>query len=257
MTVHSTAATAPQQLTAVTVVVRAVVAGALGGLLAAVFILVVGEDSIDAAIAIEEATAEGSAVDGGDDALISRDLQVVGGFVGGLLYGLFSGLAFGTVFAAIRHRIPAADDFRRSVLLAAGAFLATALAPAVKYPANPPAVGDPATVGQRTVYYLTFVAASIVLLVAIAMLHHSARRRFEPATSVVVAAIGGTAGFALLLLLWPDSPDRVPAGFPADLLWRFRLQSLATLALSWATLGLGLGWMLSRLDAGVTSGPRS
>lgn len=37
-----------------------------------------------------------------------------------------------------------------SAWLALGAFVALVIVPNIKYPANPPAVGDPETIGTRT-----------------------------------------------------------------------------------------------------------
>ena len=231
---------------------RAVLAGICGGLLAALFIAVVAEQSIDAAIAIEDAArAQASALsDQVDNAepLVSRQVQVFGGLVAAVLYGALIGVVFGTVFTAVRHRIRAADDFRRSLLLAAAAFVAVVFVPALKYPANPPAVGDPETIGQRTWLYLTFVAASLVLLFALGLAYTQMRERFDQPTSVVLAVIAAVVGFVALMVIWPDSPDSVAPTFPASLLWRFRMESVATLALVWSGLGLGLGWLLARLQ---------
>lgn len=235
----------PSRLTAMTIVGRAVVAGVAGGLLTALFVVLVGEQSIEAAIALEEAST--SAVD--DATEVSRQVQVAGGALAVVLYGVLTGVVFGTVLAAVRHRLPAADDFRRSVLLAAVGFAAVALLPAVKYPANPPAVGDPDTITERTVAYLTLVAAGLVVAAGCALLHRRLRDRFDQPTAATLATVGASVAVVALLILWPASPDRVPAGFPGDLLWRFRLQSLTSLAIQWATLGLGTGWLLTRTAA--------
>lgn len=237
------------QITSVQIIVRAIAAGIAGGLLAALFVAVVAEDSIDEAIVIEETRDNDEAGGAGarnEEPLVGRDLQVAGGLLASVLYGVFTGTAFGTVFASVRHRIRAVDDFRRSVLLAAAAFVATAFIPAIKYPANPPAIGDPATVGRRTILYFTLLGVSIVVMFAIGLLYSQLRSRVDQPTSTVVAAAAGLLAFAAVLVLWPDSPDSVPTDFPPDLLWRFRLESIATLAIAWSTLGLGLGWLLTR-----------
>jgi len=226
-----------------TIVARAIVAGIVGGLLTAVFVVTIGEDSINAAIAIEEAAGGAD-----EDPLFSRDVQVVGGVLAAVIYGLLTGTAFGTVFAAVRHKLRLADDFRRSVLLAAIAFLATALVPAIKYPANPPAVGDPATVNERTMLYFTLVGGALVVVSALGLTYNQLRERFDQPTTASLTFVAGVIGFVGLMVIWPDSPDTVPADFPADLLWRFRLQSLTALAVSWAAMGVVLGWLLSRLE---------
>jgi predicted cobalt transporter CbtA len=50
---------------------------------------------------------------------------------------------------------------------------------------------------------------------------------------------------AVVFLLLPGV-DEVPAGFPAELLWRFRVGSLATQLALWAAMGLAFGALLER-----------
>ena len=239
-----------------TILRRAVLAGLLAGAVAAVFVGLVAEDSIDAAIAIEEAGADadhdaGESTDSGDashghgddEALFTRSQQVVGGLAAAVVFGLVVGLVFGTVYAAIRHKITIGSETGRVLLLAAAAYLATAVLPSLKYPANPPAVGDPDTVNERTLLYFTFLAASIILAVAVGMLYKRLAARLERSAAVVSTAAAALAGTAVLLAVWPSSPDRVAEDFPAQLLWDFRLESLATLTIIWSTFGLGMGWM--------------
>jgi predicted cobalt transporter CbtA len=230
-------------MTATTVIGRAVVAGIVGGLLTALFVAFIGEQSINAAIAIEESAATSSDTTTPE---VSRSVQVAGGVAAVALYGVLTGIVFGTVLAAVRHRITVADDFRRSVLLAAAGFGAVALLPAVKYPANPPAIGDPDTIGERTLTYLSLVAAGLVLAAGCALLYRRLRHRFDEPSALALTTLAAIVGAVGLGLLWPGSPDQVPDAFPAALLWRFRLQSLAALALQWSALGLVTGWLLTR-----------
>lgn len=243
-----------------TILRRAVLAGLVAGAVAAVFVGLVAEDSIDAAIAIEEAGADAAhdadhdtdeSTDSGDashghgddEALFTRSQQVVGGLAAAVVFGLVVGVVFGTVYAAVRHKITIGSETGRVLLLAAAAYLATAVLPALKYPANPPAVGDPDTVNERTLLYFTFLAASIILAVAVGMLYRRLATRLERSAAVVATATAALAGTAVLLVVWPSSPDRVAQDFPAQLLWDFRLESLATLTIIWSTFGLGMGWM--------------
>ncbi len=243
----------PSRLTATAIVSRAVVAGILGGLLAALFLLMVGEDSIEAAIAIEQGAArpETTAVDAVD---IGRGVQIAGGAAAVILYGALTGIVFGTVLAAVRHRLGSTDDFRRSVLLAAVGFIAIVGIPAVAYPANPPAVGDPDTIAQRTIAYLTLVAAGLVLAVAGFAIHRRLARRLDHPSATIVTTLIAVAGAVGLIWLWPDSQNEVPVGFPADLIWSFRLESLAAQAIHWSTLGLVTGWLLTRNRDSVQPG---
>jgi hypothetical protein len=40
--------------------------------------------------------------------------------------------------------------------------------------------------------------------------------------------------------------DEVPAGFPADVLWNFRLAAWGIQVVLWASIGLLFGWLTER-----------
>jgi predicted cobalt transporter CbtA len=212
------------------------VAGAVGGAATALFLLLVGERSIGDAVAIEATRG------GGGDAMFSRGTQQVGGAVGAVLVGVTLGAVLAVVFAAVRHRLGGRDDFERSGRLAAVAFVALFLVPFLKYPANPPAVGDPATAGRRTALYLVVLAWSVVSAWAGWRFGRwlSARGRPGP-----VSAPGSAAAWAVLVglgfALLPGSPDAVTV--PATLAWRFRVASAGGQAVFWAVTAVVFGWL--------------
>ena len=51
-------------------------------------------------------------------------------------------------------------------LIAGAALLTVYIVPFLKYPANPPAVGNPDTIGERTALFFLMVALSVLLAVA-------------------------------------------------------------------------------------------
>ncbi len=216
------------------VAAAAILAGLVAGLVAALFLTVAGEPAIEAAIRIEEARAD-PASDHGDE-VVSRDVQRgVGLFVAYGVTGAGFGLLFATAFAAQRRG--GVDPLRRS--LVAGAVLAGALtvSPWLKYPPNPPAVGDPATLGQRQWLYLAVILLTLVVAVGAVRLGgrlqaagwDPARRAAAVAAAVAVPLL---AAYAAL----PGAPDPVDA--PATLVWRFRVASLGGNLLLWAVLTL-------------------
>lgn len=251
------------QLTYKFVVWRALAAGLAAGLLLALYTLVVVEPTIDDAIALEEATAvaiapAGSAGHGHEEeAVFSRSVQVGGGMAASVIYAVVVSVIFGTVLASIRHRLPGWSELGRVLWLAAVTFGAVALIPGVKYPANPPAVGDPGTVNERTVQYLVLLISSIALAVLLTRVAGWLRSRVDGATRVVVITATTVVGYGLLLIAMPGSPDAIDPTVPAQLVWDFRLRALGGLALLWAAIGMGLGWGLERAVASelVTTEP--
>jgi predicted cobalt transporter CbtA len=215
---------------------QGVLAGmAAGGALALVLRLI-GEGPIGRAVGLEG---------GGGDEMFSRGTQQLGGMAAAVLYGVALGAAFTVAYAAVRHRLRAADDWRAAVGLAVAGFVAVFLLPFLKYPANPPAVGDPDTIGRRTVLYLLAVGWSLVAtwagwrawraLVGRGLGVHQA----VPATVAVWVALA-----AIGLVALPGNPDPVTA--PATLIWQFRLATLAGAATLWSVLGMTFGWLRMR-----------
>jgi predicted cobalt transporter CbtA len=159
------------------VVLGAVVAGLVAGFVASLLLTFTAEPIIDRAIALEESHhADGAAgghhggaeAEGAETELVSRGQQKgVGRFAAYSLGGAAYGVLFGIAFLALRRRPGEADGAFRHALLA-GAFMATAFTvmPFLKYPPNPPAVGDPATISERQWKYLALIFLSLVVLAA-------------------------------------------------------------------------------------------
>ena len=222
---------------------RGLAAGLVAGLLAGVFAYVVGEPLLDRAISLEDAGHSR----GDEEEVFGRGIQKVGLFFVTGLSGTFLGGLFGMAFAVLRDRLSAPSDWGRSLSLAAAAFAGVALVPFLKYPANPPTVGDPDTIGSRTAAYFFVVGIS---LLTILVSWYTARGMREGGTSAPVRhlTVGATlaAVFALLFVGLPATAD--PGEFPAGLLWSFRLSSLGTQVVLWTGLGVVFGLLCERAE---------
>ena len=133
-----------------------------------------------------------------------------------------------------------------ALALATVAFAVIAVVPALKYPPNPPAVGQPDTIQLRTAAYFAMLAASIVaagLALRVRTILSVRLRAFDAALAAVASFV---VVIAIAQALLPHV-DEVPEDFPAQLLWKFRLASLGVQALLWLTIGLSFGWMAERL----------
>jgi Probable cobalt transporter subunit (CbtA) len=237
---------------------RGMLAGVLAGLLAFGFAKIFGEPQVDHAIAFEEqmdkAKTQGTAgtmsMSGGmsmssagapEPQLVSRAVQAgLGLFTGVVVYGAAFGGLFALVFAYAYGRIGALSPRATSALLAGAAFLTLVVVPELKYPANPPSVGHPDTIGQRTELFLAMILISIAaLVIAVAL-----GRRLTSRLGGWNASFVGGAVFILLVviaqLLLPPI-NEVPDQFPAVVLWRFRIASIGLEAILWATIGLVFG----------------
>jgi predicted cobalt transporter CbtA len=231
---------------------RGLAAGAAAGLAAAVVLYLVVEPVIRRALVIEEArgaeTGDGHSHTHAEEAepLVDRTMQVIGGMGTAIVIGCLFGIAFAVVFARTRHLLFATSEHGRAVVLAGLGFLTFVLLPALKIPANPPAVGDPDTVNRRTLIWVLTILVSIAIMLAVFALDSVLARRKMSAparSSIDAAAFLALAGVMLLVL--PGTPDRIPDDVPPALIWDFRLASLAQLGVMWATLGLVFGLLVT------------
>jgi predicted cobalt transporter CbtA len=232
---------------------RGLAAGAAAGLAAAIVLYLAVEPVIRRALVIEEARGAEPA-DGHSHAhaaeeaepLVSRTMQVIGGMGTAIVIGCLFGIAFAVVFARTRHRLPAATDHGRALVLAGLGFLAFVLLPALKIPSNPPAVGDPDTVNRRTLIWVLTILVSVAIVLAVFALDQAlAGRGLSGATRSTLDVLAFALCAAALLALLPGTPDKIPGDVPAALIWDFRLASLAQLGAMWATLGLVFGLLVT------------
>ncbi|MET9697301.1 CbtA family protein [Streptomyces sp. NPDC006529] len=240
--------------------VRGMVAGLLAGLIAFAFAYVVGEPSINDSIALEQtqsAPAGHAHHDAGaapaadeEEELVSRSVQSTFGLATGLLvYGVALGglasLAFCFAFGRIGRFGPQAT----AALVAAGTFTTVYLVPFLKYPATPPAVGNPDTIGQRTTLFFLMILLSVLLAVGAVVIGRRLAPRLGNWNATVAAGVGFAVVMAVLFLVLPDNGDAVKETFPAALLWDFRMASLGMQAVLWAGFGLIFGALTERLLA--------
>jgi predicted cobalt transporter CbtA len=227
-------------------------AGLVGGVALALFLRLVGEGPIGRAVALEAARADAAGAGTAHDEMFSRATQQVGGMLGAALYGVCAGAILAVVFALVRHRLGSRDDWHRALTVAGAAFVAVSLVPALKYPANPPAVGDPDTINERTLLYVVMIGWSLVALWAGWRLLRWLRVQERPEHVRLPAAVGLWAALvAVGYVVLPGTPDAVDA--PATLVWQFRVASLGGEAVFWGITGCVLGWLLVRRAPGSDS----
>jgi predicted cobalt transporter CbtA len=221
--------------------IRGLLAGLFAGLVAFGVAYVVGEPSVNAAIAIEE-----SAHGGGE--LVPRSLQsTLGLLTGTTVAGVTLGGLVGVLSALALGRLGRLGVRGVSLSLASMGFVSVSLLPFVAYPPNPPAVGHPETIGTRTELYFILVAISIIAAVTAVVVGRRLAARWG-AWYATLSAIAGYLLVTLIAIALLPSYSEVPADFPATVLYEFRVASLVTQLALWATLGVTLGELLYRLQ---------
>ena len=224
---------------------RGMLAGLLAALLAFSFAKVYGEPQVDRAIAFEEqaAKAKGEAE---EPEIVSRPVQAsIGLLTGVVVFGTALGGLLALAYAFVGGRLVHFPPRTTAILIAVLGFLAVYIVPYLKYPANPPAVGEPDTIGYRTQLFFGMIVFSLAAL-AIAI---SAGRQFADKLGNWNAILAGGAiyiGLTALAAYMLPPINEVPANFPADLLWNFRVVSFGTQAILWIVIGLLFGLFTDR-----------
>ncbi|WP_370413673.1 CbtA family protein [Streptomyces fradiae] len=274
MSVTTTPTGAPSGSLVGRLLLRGMLAGLIAGLFAFGVAYVAGEPSVNASIAVEEAAAakaehaghaehSASAHDHGangaatqadaedaEEEIVSRDLQSTAGLATGVLvYGVALGGIASLAFCFVLGRVGRFTAKATAALVAAAAFTTVYLVPFLKYPATPPAVGNPDTIGKRTTLFFLMILLSVLLGIAAVIAGRRLAPRLGNWNATVVAGAGFVAAVAIACAFLPANTDAVQADFPAAVLWDFRLATLGIQAGLWAVFGLAFGLLAERLLA--------
>lgn len=276
------------------VILRGVLAGFIAGVLGFVFARIFAEPQIDKAIdyesgrddildALNKAAERPVAADGPE--IFSRTIQSTIGVATGIIaFSMAMGALVAVAYLVLHGRFSIRP--RTLVQLIAGfGFLGIYLIPFIKYPANPPAIGHTFTITTRGHLYLTMVACSLLFLGLAVYLAVRLRHRLGVYYSSLIAAVAFLIALSALLAVLPSLGDLnaniahqhefgyarastetpqpitdlqgniVYPGFPADVLWKFRLYSVINQLLVWSIIGIVLGELLDRMFATKSSRP--
>lgn len=229
---------------------RGMLVGVVAGTLASGFAEIFGEPQVEHAIAFEEQMTH-SHGEASEPALVSREMQAgLGLFVGIIVYGAALGGLFSLAFAFAYGRLSRLGPRATSALLALAAYVAIVLVPSLKYPANPPSVGSPDTIGLRTGLFFMMLLASVAALVLAALVARRLSARFGTWNATLIAGAAFIVVIGIVELALPEI-NEVPENFSAVVLWRFRVASLGIQAVLWTTIGLLFGALTQR---GFTGG---
>jgi putative cobalt transporter subunit CbtA len=221
-----------------------VVAGLIAGAIISGFHTLLIEPFIERAITIEEqhGQAHGEAQ---AEPVVDRPTQRWGLVLGFVLYGVIWGLLLGVlVYLTQGWRPTTWSILQYGFVLAVLVGWSVALFPFLKYPGNPPGVGEPDTVGYRQALYAGFIGLSVLgTALAVGLFRLLNRPSWAAAPGGRRELLVGAFYLvyaALIYAVLPANPD--PIEMPADLVWMFRVISFTGLMLFWMSLGGMFGW---------------
>ena len=269
-------------------ILRGIAAGGFAGLLCALFTRIMAEPWIQKSInyesardAMEDALREAAGLGPnppGPDIFSRATQRNVGAPIGLLVFGMAMGALFAVMFVLVQRRY--GDKLQPRVIaaiIAGAALLAVYLIPYLKYPANPPAIGHPDTIHARGDLYLGMVGVSIASVIAAFFLARYLTSKWGGWNGSIATAIVFIAWMAIVMAIFPplghlhsnvvqygkqvtETPlplfnakgQLVYPGFPADVLFKFRLYSVLNQVLLWSTIGLTFGLLAERALAPAT-----
>jgi len=217
--------------------------GALSGTIHGVANLVLVEPYLDKAIGIENQNLFASGDE--DDTLAFwveydayRDWQKSGQILAGTILGMSMSALFGIVYVFSKKSLPGGSDIKKSLILAGTMWLTIYIIPFLKYPANPPTVGDAETVVLRSILYLSFIAISGIS----AVVFYQVYKRMQSKKLVAIAGYG--IFISIIFVLMPPNPDEITA--PMDLVNGFRAMSIIAVSVFWISLGVIFGGLWNK-----------
>jgi predicted cobalt transporter CbtA len=225
--------------------VRGMLAGVVAGLLVFALARWIGEPQVARAIAFETAMDQAKG-EPPEPEIVSRRIQSgLGLLTATLADGTAIGGIFALVFAFAYGRLPVESPRSLSGVLAVLGFVVIAVVPELKYPANPPSVGNPETIGIRTGAFFLLIGISVAAAILAVQVERGLHRRWGAWNATLLASLVFIAVTASVAHFLPNF-DEVPAGFPVSLMWKFRVAALEMQILLWGTLGFFFGWLAER-----------
>jgi hypothetical protein len=263
-------------------VLRGAGVGVIAGLLAFLFARIFAEPVIQAAIEYESgrddakaalAVAAGQTPEEAGPDIFSRAIQAnIGIGVGIVAFGLAIGLFFAVTYCMAYGRTGNIRPRQLSLLVALFGFVTLFAVPFIKYPANPPSIGNPDTIGDRGGLWLLMVVASVIFAIVAVWVGQRLQARFGTWNATLIAGAGFIVVMGILMAILPslgqlsanlevsgslltETPQPlknaagviVYPGFDADLLYRFRLYSVGAQIILWGVIGLGFAPLAERV----------
>jgi predicted cobalt transporter CbtA len=236
-------------LKAITFVIITLLSGAIAGTILGIINQVLVEPYIDRAVSIETQNA----IKGGEviDPVELQDYRIWqkgGEIVAGTILGISFGALFGIVFIYGRNLLlpNSNSNIKKALVLAGIMWFVLFLVPALKYPSNPPAVGDPETIYYRESLYIGLLAISGFAALGLALLYRKLGSIAEnKRNGIIVIPLIYAAIIVGAFIILPPNPDEISA--PMDLVQGFRIASAFTMSVFWGLLGLTFGVIWDRL----------
>ena len=226
-------------------IILVLISGCFAGLIHGGINLAIVEPYLDQAIGIENQTlfATGQEEDTPEfwvEYNSYRVWQKGGQILAGAILGTSIAALVGIVFLFVRNVLPEGNNIKKTFILSGLMWFTIFVIPFLKYPANPPTVGETETVMIRGILFVSFIAISGLGAVAFYQVYKKLQNR------KILAFVGYAIFITVAFFIMPENPDEITA--PMELVDGFRSASFVAVSLYWLTLALILGGFIEKLQ---------
>ena len=233
-------------------IVIVLLSGCFAGTIYGALNLLIVEPYLDDAINIEnqQLFSTGEEIDGPQvwvEYYEYRSWLKGGEVLAGAILGTSIGSLFGIVYALSKKSLPSGNNIGKTMILAGLMWFTLFVIPFLKYPANPPTVGDGETVVLRGILYLALIAISGFMAIGFYQIFKRVK-----AKNRILPIIGYGILMTLVFFVMPENPDEIYTSM--ELVNNFRIVVFLTGTVFLFTLALFLGvfWQKTNPDLSNT-----
>ena len=237
----------------------ALIMGVVSGLLVGGYFNVVNVPVMEWAISLEEAAAAaeapGGVVEEEDGITITLGQQRVGLVAGWVIFGVLFGAVFTVLYHLVRQATPGWNIWAWTLIAGFLGFWALYLFPQIKYPLNPPGVGEEGTLLARQGFQFLIMLLSLLAVVAAALvvklINDSSTQGLQRFLRYGGVAVAYVAAALVLSYAIPGNPDPIPDWMPEALVILFRTFTHIGYLLMWMFLSVGVAGYLQYQERGI------
>ena len=240
----------------------ALVMGAIAGVIVGGFLNVFNVPVMEWAISIEEtAAAEAPAGESGATGVYatlgSLGAQRIGLVAGLAVLGVIYGAVFAGLFRLVRQAVPGWNIWAWAVMSGVLGFWAISLFTQIKYPLNPPGIGEEVSLLSRQGFQFLFILLSVSAVVVSGLAVRHVHQRGWEGSQRLLGYTGIAVGYAVAALIIvfaiPGSPDPIPEWVPESLVIMFRTFSIIGHLLLWMIIALGVAGYIRYGEKGINA----
>ena len=242
----------------------ALVIGLLAGLLVGGFMNVFNVPVMEWAIELEGAAAAAEAPAGEEEneaTGVLATLETLGAQRIGLVMGLaVLGVVYGAIFTGLYHivrrAVPGWNIWAWALIGGSLCFWSVSLFTQLKYPLNPPGIGEDSSLLARQGFQFLFIILSAFSVVAAGLvvryIHEAGWEGSQRSLGYAGVAVAYVVVAVIVFAVIPGNPDPIPEWVPEGLVIMFRTFSIVGHLLLWMIIALGVSGYIRYRERGIS-----